>query len=232
MSAGSMHASGETRSPAPVSSRRGARQRGVVRALTACSAVVSVVLAVVFGLVGVAGATTVTPGGVTQPATRATTSISGGSLSFVSTPSTIKWSYTESGLGVHHLTMVGGSESLDVDDARGSGTGWSVDLTSTLLHTSTGHDLPATVASVQAAPTYSCVTTDVASCTLGSDTISYPYVVPAAATAPTSTVVASAAAGTGMGAQSVKVPFVLTIPSNAYAGTYTASWTFTLVSGP
>ena len=62
--------------------------------------------------------------------------------------------------------------------------------------------------------------------------MSYPYTLPAAATAPTATKLYNAPAGTGMGDQTVTPTWTLTIPANAYAGTYTSTWTLSLVSGP
>jgi hypothetical protein len=81
---------------------------------------------------------------------------------------------------------------------------------------------------VQSAPTDTCDS----SCTLATNSITYPYTLPAGSTAPTPTKLYNAAANTGVGNQTVTPTFSLAIPANAPAGTYTATWTFTLASGP
>jgi len=62
--------------------------------------------------------------------------------------------------------------------------------------------------------------------------VAYPFPLPAAATAPTATRLYNVPAGTGMGDQTVTPKWTLAIPANAYAGTYTSTWTLSLVSGP
>ena len=62
--------------------------------------------------------------------------------------------------------------------------------------------------------------------------VSYPYALPAGATAPTATKIFSAAANTGLGNQTVTVVLQLAIPASTFAGSYSSTWTFTLVSGP
>ena len=71
-----------------------------------------------------------------------------------------------------------------------------------------------------------------ASCTTATNAVSYPYTLPAAATAPTATKIFSAAANTGLGNQTVTLVFQLAIPASAFAGSYSSTWTYTLVSGP
>jgi hypothetical protein len=63
--------------------------------------------------------------------------------------------------------------------------------------------------------------------------VSYPYSLPAGATtAPTATKLFNAPLGSGMGDQTVTPTWTLAIPANAYAGSYTSTWTLSLVSGP
>jgi len=62
--------------------------------------------------------------------------------------------------------------------------------------------------------------------------ISFPYTLPAGSTAPTATKLYNAAANTGLGNQTVAGTIRVAVPANAYAGTYTSTWTFSLVSGP
>ncbi len=42
----------------------------------------------------------------------------------------------------------------------------------------------------------------------------------------------NAAVNTGMGAQTVTPTWQLVVPASAKAGTYTSTWTYSLVSGP
>ena len=62
--------------------------------------------------------------------------------------------------------------------------------------------------------------------------MSYPYTLPAGASAPAATKLYSASAGTGMGAQTLTPTWTLTIPSSAHVGSYSSTWTLSLVSGP
>ena len=83
---------------------------------------------------------------------------------------------------------------------------------------------------VDTAPSVACDTG--ATCTLATDAVSYPYALPAGTSAPAATTLYSAAVGTGMGDQTVTPVFSLEVPANAAAGAYSATWTFSLVSGP
>jgi hypothetical protein len=62
--------------------------------------------------------------------------------------------------------------------------------------------------------------------------VSYPYTLPAATTAPTATKLYNATATTGMANQTVSATFRLAVPASTFAGTYTSTWTYSLVSGP
>ena len=50
--------------------------------------------------------------------------------------------------------------------------------------------------------------------------------------APTAQKLYNAALNTGMGNQTVTGSFRLAIPGNTYAGTYSSTWTYSLVSAP
>jgi len=160
-------------------------------------------------------------------ATTATVAVTGcsGGLAFVTAPAALAWSDTLSGVNQTQTT----TESLDVDDCSGTGAGWNIALTSTTFTTGT-YNLPTSASTIQSAPTVSCDTGS--TCTLATNSITYPYTVPAAATAPTATKMFDAAVNTGMGDQTVTASFQVAIPANTYAGTYTSTWTFTLATGP
>jgi hypothetical protein len=157
-----------------------------------------------------------------------TATISAGSLGFVSTPPNVSFSATLTGLD----QTVSANEALDVGDATGSGTGWNVTATSTTFTTGGGspHLLSTTATTLTSAPSDVCDASS--TCALATNSITYPYTLPAAASAPTATKLYNAAANTGMGNQTVTPAWKLSVPASTYAGTYTSTWTLSLVSGP
>ena len=147
-----------------------------------------------------------------------------GTLAFVSVPSSVAFS----GLtlsGVNQTSTA--SLPLDIGDATGSGNGWNVTLSATTFTNAAGDTLAYSDFSVLSTspPTVACDTNS--TCTVATLGSLYPYTLSA-----TATKLLSSAAGTGMGDQTVTIPWSASIPANAYAGTYTSTWTFTLVSGP
>jgi hypothetical protein len=121
------------------------------------------------------------------------------------------------------------NQGIDVSDATGSGTGWNLTATSTTFTTGT-HSLSTSATTVSSAPSVACDAGT--TCTTATNSVTYPYSLPAATTAPTATKLYNAAANTGMGNQTVTVAWKLAVPGNAYAGSYTSTWTLSLVSGP
>src|SRR5690242_20473437 len=162
-------------------------------------------------------------------AATATATLNAGSLAFVSTPANVSFSATLDGTDKN----VTATQALDVSDGTGSGAGWNITATSTTFSTGGGSPklLPTTATTVQSAPTVACD----AGVTCTAATVSgltYPYSLPAAGTAPTATKLFNAAANTGLGNQTVTPTWRLTVPGNAAAGTYTSTWTLSLVSAP
>jgi hypothetical protein len=158
-------------------------------------------------------------------ATTGTATISAGSLAFVSSPPNVSFSATLNGLD----QTITSTEAIDVGDATGSGTGWNVTATSTTFTTGT-KTLSTAATTVTGAPTDACDAT--VTCTVATNAIGYPYTLPAASTAPTATKLFNSAANTGMGNQTVTPSWKLAIPANTFAGTYTSTWTISLVSAP
>jgi hypothetical protein len=117
---------------------------------------------------------------------------------------------------------------LTMTDARGSGAGWNLTITSTTFNT--GSHTLATTASSIASVTSSCAVG--VTCTDPTNSISYPLTVPAAATAPTAVKFFNAAVNTGMGQFTITPSINVTIPGNSYAGSYTSTLTIAAVSGP
>ena len=177
-------------------------------------------------LLAVAAAALVLP--VAAVAATGTATISAGSLGFVSTPPNVSFTATLNGLD----QTVTSAQALDGGDATGSGAGWNLTATSTTFTTGGGTPklLSTTATSLSAAPADACDASS--TCTLATNSVTYPYVLPAATTAPTATKLFNAAANTGLGNQTVTPSWKLAVPASTFAGTYTSTWTISLVSGP
>jgi hypothetical protein len=165
---------------------------------------------------------------VAAVAATGTATITAGSLAFVGSVPNVSFSATLNGLD----QTVTSTQALDVSDATGSGTGWNLTATSTTFSTGGGTPklLSTTATSLTGAPTDTCDASS--TCTLGTNSVTYPYVLPAGATAPTATKLFNAAANTGLGNQTVTPSWKLAVPASTFAGTYTSTWTISLVSGP
>jgi hypothetical protein len=158
-------------------------------------------------------------------AATATATITAGSLAFVSTPPNVNFSATLNGAN----QTVTANQALDVSDATGSGAGWSITATSTTFTTGSV-TLATNSTTIQSAPTTACDSGS--GCTLATNSIGYPYSLPAGSSAPTATKIFNAAANTGQGNQTVSVTWSLAVPATTSPGTYTSTWTLSLVSGP
>jgi WxL domain surface cell wall-binding len=180
-------------------------------------------------LAGAAGvAASVVIGAAPAGAISGTATISAGALAFVSSPSSVGFSATLNGQD----QTVTSAQTFDIGDATGSGVGWNVTATSTTFTTGGGspRTLSTSATTVQSTPTVACDTG--VTCTTATTNVSFPYTLPAASTAPTATKLFNAAADTGMGNQTVSATFRLSLPANTYAGSYSSTWTYSLVSAP
>jgi hypothetical protein len=123
------------------------------------------------------------------------------------------------------------SMGLTVDDARGSGAGWNLSITSTAFTTGS-QSLSNTASSILVAPTVACSGVG-GHCTNPDDSaITYPVGVPAGASAPTAVKFFDAGANTGLGKFTITPTVTIAIPGNTYAGTYTSTVTIALNVGP
>jgi hypothetical protein len=156
----------------------------------------------------------------------AAATLASGVLSFVSPPGNL--AFPAITLDGQDQTTTA-SVAIGISDGTGSGAGWQLDATSTTF-TDGSDSLPASAVSVASAPPVAC--DQGATCVLAQNAVSYPYVLPAGTSPPVATALFSAASGTGMGDQTVTPSFSLDVPANAAAGAYSATWTFSLVSGP
>jgi hypothetical protein len=119
------------------------------------------------------------------------------------------------------------ASQLNPNDATGSGSGWNIQGTSTTF-TSAGSSLPTTATRLTSAS----VTAGSGTCSLPTNSVSYPITLPAATTAPPAVKLYNAAANTGGGSLILTLNFALTVPANARSGTYSSTWTFSIASGP
>jgi putative surface cell wall-binding protein len=118
---------------------------------------------------------------------------------------------------------------LTLTDARGSGAGWNLTLTSTTFTDGASHTL-STSASTIASVAMACVAGG--SRTNATNAIAYPVTIPAAATAPAAVKVFNSAANSGLGRFTITPTVNVAIPGNSYAGSYTSTLTVAAVSGP
>jgi hypothetical protein len=117
---------------------------------------------------------------------------------------------------------------LTLADARGTGTGWNLTVTSTTF-TAGSHTLATTASSI-ASVSSACVAGG--TCTNATNSITYPLTIPAAATAPAAVKLFNSAATTGLGRFTITPSINVTIPGNSFAGSYASTLTIAAVSGP
>ena len=117
---------------------------------------------------------------------------------------------------------------LTVADARGTGGGWNLTITSTTF--TTGAHTLATTASSLTGVTAACNTGS--TCTAPTNAVTFPITVPAATTAPTAVKFFNSAANTGMARSPVTPTISVGIPGNSYAGSYASTLTVAIAAGP
>jgi hypothetical protein len=186
--------------------------------------------------------TTSDAGAAVDSGTTPAVTFAAGSLTLTS-PDSLSWSVTDTGLKQNAVDEVPGDQQLTVDDSTATGAGWRVTVAATTF-TSATHALPDTgtlsvtgsVSSLSdAVPSAACD----GSCILPTDTISYPVHVTTAGSSPPPSTVAAAAAGTGtgtvvLGGSGAADPlgWWISVPGTAYVGTYSSAVTLAVVSGP
>jgi hypothetical protein len=128
--------------------------------------------------------------------------------------------------------VVNTAQALDIVDARGSGDGWNVTLTSTQFVTATlpVKSLP-TAASSDGAVINGC-DTGVTCTPADNSAVTYPIAIPAGVTAPIAVKIQTAAVDSGLGGQTWTHIMNLALAGNTQVGDYTSTWTYSLTSAP
>jgi hypothetical protein len=220
--------------------RRSLRMLAVLAFLTGSLAPVFIALTPDAASAGACG-TAVTAG--TNCTLTGTLDVTAGSLSQTS-PSSLGWDETLNGLDQDLVDTSASDEQYTVNDATGSGSGWHVTLSATTF-TNGSHTFSNTgtfstngsVSSISATTAPSATCTD--TCTLPTNTTTYPVAITTAASSPTPSTIYDTAASSGLGQLVIggstaadPLGWWLVVPASAYAGSYTSTVTVELVSGP
>ena len=119
---------------------------------------------------------------------------------------------------------------ITVTDARGSGAGWNLTITSTQFSTGvSGNTLASDAASI-ASVASTCVAGS--TCTNPTNSVTYPLTIPAGASPPPAVKFFNAAVNTGRGKFTGTPSVQVAVPANTFAGTYTSTVTLAIASGP
>jgi hypothetical protein len=173
-----------------------------------------------------------------------TPAVSFGDSQTLTSPASLGWAATLNGRNLSTVDTVPADQQFTVDDTTGTGAGWHITVSATTF-TSGTDTLPDTgtfvftgsisAATASSAPSSSCLT----SCTLPSDTVTYPVAITTASSAPSAATIYDTPPGTGedainLGGHGATDPigWWINIPANALVGTYTSTVTLTIVSGP
>ncbi len=152
-------------------------------------------------------------------------SCTGGSLTITSPGGGVQFN----GVNLNGLDRTDNAQPTFIPtDQTGSNAGWNIQLTSTQFITGSSHTLPTTATTLTSASRQ----TGPGTCTLPTNSVTYPITVPAGAGPPAAVKIYNAAANTGEGASSINFNFNIALPASAYSGTYNSTWTVTIASGP
>lgn len=197
-------------------------------------------------LLSSAAASAATCGGATLAGTSCsltgTATLTGGTLASTS-PSALGWSGTLTGLDLNLVDTTAADQSYLVDDATGSHLGWHVTVSATTF-TSGSNTLSDTgtfstngsLSSMTStnAPSPACLSGS--TCTLPTNSTSYPVAITTGSSPSPVTVYDTAALG-GLGSMKIggganPVGWWLNIPSNTLPGSYTSTVTMEVISAP
>ncbi len=150
--------------------------------------------------------------------------VQAGTLAFITPPA--GFTFTAITLNGTNQTMTG-TESIDVGDNTGSGSGWNVTLSNTTFSNGGSGTLANADFTIPAMPSVACdagVTCSPASLT----NLYSAYALPGTTAAP----LLEAAAASGMANQTVTIPWQVSVPASALSGSYSSTWILTLQAGP
>ena len=169
-------------------------------------------------------------GVVAQAASAATATVTGsvtpGSLS-IATSATPSFSATLDGTDQSKTYTV----ATTVADARGSGAGWNLTITSTQFTTGGGTpSLLPTNASTLTGVTNAC--SSGSTCVSPTNTTTYPVAVPAGSSPPTAVKYFNAGTTTGRGKFDNTPSVNVAVPATTDAGSYSSTLTLAAVTGP
>ncbi len=153
----------------------------------------------------------------------ATATVKAGTLSFSNAKNKVSLQVNKK------IRLASYSLPITVIDARGSGKGWHLSITSSLFMNSKGKKLPADASSITGV-NVSCGANS--TCTNPIDTISYPLVIPAGNPAPPPVKFFNAAVSSGLGMFNLVMMVNVTIPANAKTDTYTSNICLKIANGP
>jgi alpha-tubulin suppressor-like RCC1 family protein len=162
----------------------------------------------------------------------------------MTSPTSLTWAGTGNGLNQSKVDSLTADQQLTVADNTATGAGWHIAVsattfttgTTTLSNTGTASFTGSILSSVATtAPSVTCVNT----CTLPTDSTTYPVAITTAASSPTAFTIYDTAAATGQGVMTIggsaatnPIGWWVQVPASTRAGTYTSTLTLAMVSGP
>ncbi len=150
-------------------------------------------------------------------AATSTATLTAGTLTIAAAPANFSYSGTLTG----DILNLSSSFAVGVNDARGSGAGWNLQASIGTL---------TDVATDTIAPSFHTIQSEATTGTTGTaptNVIAYPLAIPTAAAK-----IYNAGLTTGRGKSTNTFTTQLAVPADAAAGTYTATMTVTIVTGP
>jgi WxL domain surface cell wall-binding len=174
-----------------------------------------------------------------------TVTLTAGSLSLTA-PGSLSWTGAVTGLAQSIVDTTAGDQQYTVNDATGTGAGWHVTTAATTFTNATSATFPnigtfvtngsLTSVTSMSAPTATCSST----CTLPTDTTTYPVAITTAPATPTPSTIYDASASTGLGSIIIggstaanPVGWWVNVPGSATStSAYTSTITMAIISGP
>jgi hypothetical protein len=172
-----------------------------------------------------------------------TVNLSAGTLTLTS-PSSLTWTAALTGNDQSVVDVLSSDQQYTVNDATGSGAGWHVTTAATTF-TNGSHTFPdvgtfvtnGSLGSITAttAPSATCT----GSCTLPTNSTTYPVAITTAPATPTPVLIYDTATATGLGQIVIggsthpnPVGWWVNVPASASAGSYVSTITMAIISGP